>query len=252
MDLLVTGGTGTLGRALVERLRAEGLAPRVLSRTAGPGRVVGDLRTGAGIDDAVRGADVVVHCATAPKGDADTTRTLVDAATRAGRPHLVYVSIVGIEDVPLPYYKAKLAAERVITGSALPWTILRATQFHDLLATIFAAGSRTGVLPVLAHTPFQPIAVDDVAARLAELATAPPAGRATDLGGPQVRDMADLARAWLTATGTRRRVVGLRLPGGIGRGFRSGAHTTPEHADGVGTFEEFLRAQGRPRTHSTE
>lgn len=240
MDILVTGGTGTLGRALVEKFRGDGHAPRVLSRTAGEGRVVGDLRTGAGIDDAVRGADVIVHCATAPRGDADTTRTLVDAATRAGRPHLLYVSIVGIEAVPLGYYRSKLAAEEVVTGSALPWTIQRATQFHDLLATMFAAGSRTGVLPVLAATPFQPVDVTDVAARLAKLALEPAAGRVDDVGGPEVRDMADLGRAWLAATGKRRRVVGLRLPGGIARGYRSGAHTTPAHTDGTVTFEQFL------------
>ncbi|GAY10390.1 SDR family oxidoreductase [Pseudonocardia sp. N23] len=240
MDILVTGGTGTLGRALVERLRHDGQAPRVLSRSAGEGRDVGDLRSGAGIDDAVRGADVIVHCATAPRGDADTTRTLVDAAARAGRPHLLYVSIVGIEGVPLPYYRGKLAAERVVAGGPLPWTILRATQFHDLLATMFAAGSRTGVLPVPAGTPFQPVDVTDVAARLAELAVGPAAARVADLGGPQVRDVADLGRAWLAATGRRRRVVGLRLPGKIARGFRSGAHTAPEHADGTVTFEQYL------------
>ncbi|GEL24618.1 nucleotide-diphosphate-sugar epimerase [Pseudonocardia sulfidoxydans NBRC 16205] len=242
MDILVTGGTGTLGRALVDRLRHDGHAPRVLSRTAGEGRVVGDLRTGAGIDDAVRGADVVVHCATAPRGDADTTRTLVDAAARAGSPHLLYVSIVGIEGVPMPYYRAKLAAEALVTGSGLPWTILRATQFHDLLATMFRAGSRTGLLPVLAGARFQPVDVTDVAARLAALTIAPAAGRVPDLGGPQVRDMADLGRTWLAATGTRRRVVALRLPGAMGRGLRAGALTTPEHADGTVTFEQFLEA----------
>lgn len=240
MDILVTGGTGTLGRALVDRLRRDGLTPRVLSRNAGPARVVGDLRTGAGIDDAVRGADVIVHCATAPRGDADTTRTLLDAAVRAGSSHLLYVSIVGIERVPLGYYRTKIATERVVTEGPLPWTILRATQFHDLLVTMFAAGARTGVLPVLAATPFQPVDVTDVAGRLAELAVAPAAGRVTDLGGPQVRDMADLGGAWLAATGKRRRVVGLRLPGAIARGYRSGAHTTAAHADGVVTFEQFL------------
>ncbi|ODU02362.1 MAG: NmrA family transcriptional regulator [Pseudonocardia sp. SCN 72-86] len=240
MDILVTGGTGTLGRALVEKLRDGGHAPRVLSRTAGEGRVVGDLRTGAGIDDAVRGADVIVHCATAPRGDADTTRTLAAAAARAGSPHLLYVSIVGIEDVLMPYYRAKLAAEEAVTGSGLPWTILRATQFHDLLATIFTAGSRTGLLPVLAGARFQPVDVADVAARLATLTVAPAAGRVPDLGGPQVRDMADLGRAWLSATGKRRRVVALRLPGAIGRGLRAGALTTPEHTDGTVTFEQFL------------
>jgi uncharacterized protein YbjT (DUF2867 family) len=235
----VTGGTGTLGRALFARLDR----PRVLSRRAGPGHVVDDLRTGEGLDDAVADVTVIVHCATAPRGDADATARLVAAARRAGAPHLIYISIVGADRIPLPYYREKVRAERVVESSGLPATILRATQFHDLLATLFATTARAGVLPVLAGTSFQPIAVDDVAARLVALVAGSPQGRATDLGGPEVRTMADLARAWARATGRRRPVVPLRLPGTIARGYREGAHLAPEHADGVGTFEQFLAAR---------
>jgi uncharacterized protein YbjT (DUF2867 family) len=244
MTVLVTGGTGTLGSALVARLDQ----PRVLSRRAGPGRIVGDLRTGEGLDEAVADASVIVHCATAPRGDADATSRLVAAARRAGAPHLVYVSIVGIDRIPLPYYREKVRAEHVVEDSGLPATILRATQFHDLLATLFATTARAGVLPVLAGTSFQPIAVDDVAARLVDLVAGPPRGRVTDLGGPEVRAMADLARAWRRATGRRRPVLPLRLPGAIARGFRSGAHLAPDHADGVGTFEQFLAARAGVRS----
>jgi uncharacterized protein YbjT (DUF2867 family) len=238
MTVLVTGGTGTLGGALVARLDQ----PRVLSRRAGPGRVVGDLRTGEGLDDAVRDVSSIVHCATAPRGDADTTAALLAAAQRAGVPHVVYISIVGADRIPLPYYREKIRAERLVESSGLPATILRATQFHDLLATLFATTARAGVLPVLARTDFQPIAVDDVAARLAELAAGPAQGRVADLGGPEVRGMADLARAWLRATGRRRPVLPLLVPGAIARGYREGAHLTPAHADGVVTFERYLGA----------
>ncbi|MHC1561242.1 SDR family oxidoreductase [Actinomycetospora sp. C-140] len=239
MTVLVTGGTGTLGRALVPLLDG----PRVLSRRSGPRRVVGDLRTGAGLDDAVAGASVIVHCATAPRGDAAATGRLVEAARRAGTPHLVHISIVGIDRIPLPYYREKVNAERLVSGSGLPWTILRATQFHDLLAMLFATTARAGVLPVLAGTAFQPIAVDDVAARLAALAAGPPHGWTTPMGGPEVRSMGDLARTWARTTGRRRPVVPLRVPGAIARGFRSGAHLAPGHADGVVTFERFLAAR---------
>ena len=141
------------------------------------------------------------------------------------------------------YYREKVRAERVVESSGLPWTILRATQFHDFLVQMFTSAARTGLLPVLAGTSFQPVALDDVAARLADLVDGPAQGRASDLGGPEIRPMADLARAWLAATGRRRAVVPLRLPGAIARGYRDGAHLTPEHADGVGTFEQFLAAR---------
>lgn len=239
MTVLVTGGTGRLGGALVARLDQ----PRVLSRRPGSGRVVGDLSTGEGLDDALTDVSVIVHCATSPTGDAATTERLAAAARRAGGPHLIFVSIVGADRIPLGYYRENVRAERVVEDSGLPWTILRATQFHDFLAEMFASAARTGLLPVLAGTSFQPVALADVAARLAVLAVGPAQGRATDLGGPEVRPMADLARAWLAATGRRRAVVPLRLPGAIARGFRDGAHLTPEHADGVGTFAQFLAAR---------
>jgi uncharacterized protein YbjT (DUF2867 family) len=239
--ILVTGGTGTLGRVLVDRLRATGTDPRVLSRHPGPGRIVGDLATGAGIDDAVRGATVIVHCATSRRGDTATTRALLDAARRGGaHPHLIYVSIVGVDCVPLGYYRQKLAVERLVEAAGLPWTIQRATQFHDLLARLFATMARSPVLLALAATSFQPVDVHDVADRLVQLVAGAPAGRATDLGGPQVRPMTDLAHAWLTATGRRRAVVPVYLPGSVARGYRSGGHLTPDHAEGRITFEQYL------------
>ncbi|GAA4877599.1 SDR family oxidoreductase [Actinomycetospora straminea] len=238
MTVLVTGGTGTLGRALVPLLDD----PRVLSRRAGPGRVVGDLATGEGLDAALAGIDTLVHLASRPRGDATATARLVDAARRAGVAHLVHISIVGADRVPLPYYREKVRSEQLVEGSGLGWTILRATQFHDLLAMLFAATARVGVLPVLAGTSFQSIAVGDVAARLADLVAAPASGRVPDLGGPEVRAMDDLARTWARATGKRRPVLPLRLPGAIARGYREGAHLTPAHAEGVVTFEQYLAA----------
>ena len=239
--ILVTGGTGTLGRVVVDRLRGAGCQTRVLSRRAGPGRVVGDLRSGAGVEDAVRGVAVIVHCASAPGHDVAATRCLIDAAWRAGpNAALVLVSIVGVDRVPLGYYREKLAVERLVENAGLPWTIQRATQFHDLLARLFGALARSPVLPVLAGTSVQPVDVHDVAERLVRLAVSAPAGRASDLGGPQVRPMADLARTWLAATGRRRVVLPVRLPGAVVRGYRRGEHLAPDHAEGRITFQEYL------------
>jgi uncharacterized protein YbjT (DUF2867 family) len=243
-ETLVTGGTGTLGRVLVERLRATGTPTRVLSRRPGEGHRVGDLATGEGIDAAVRGCAVVVHCATGRK-DAETSARLVDAAVRNGAPHVVYVSIVGIDRIPLGYYRQKLAVERLLADSGLPHTILRATQFHDLVAAMLGVLGRVpGVLPVPRGVAFQPVDVRDVADRLVALAAGEPAGRVADLGGPEVRAFDDLARTWLEARGRRRRVVTFGAPGRLAAAARSGANLVPEHADGRITFEQYLEGAG--------
>jgi uncharacterized protein YbjT (DUF2867 family) len=247
--ILVTGGTGTLGRPVVRRLRGEGHEVRVLSRHAPPYAV--DLRRGGGaLDAAVEGVDTVVHCATTVRGgDEAAAAHLIAAARRAGVAHLVHISIVGVDRVPLGYYRSKLAVERLVEESGLGWTVLRATQFHDLLALLFGALSRPPVLLLPAGVPDQPVEVTEVADRLAELALGSPAGRVPDMGGPEVRTLESLARAYLAATGRRRALWPVRLPGRTYRAYRAGGHLTPERAVGKGTFEEYLerRFGGRAR-----
>lgn len=245
-SILVTGGTGTLGRLVAARL-APGVPVRVLSRRPAPagndpaGWATGDLRTGDGVDAAVSGADVIVHCATTlGKGDLQAARHLVGAARRAGSPHLVYISIVGVDRVPVGYYKAKLEAERQIEDSGLPWTVLRATQFHQLILRGCDLLARLPVLLVPAATSFQPIDAAEVAARLAELATGPPAGRVPDMGGPEISGAGDLARSYLDVRRRHRMVLPVRLPGAAFAGYRSGYQLAPDHAVGRVTFAEFL------------
>ncbi|MBB4683463.1 SDR family oxidoreductase [Amycolatopsis jiangsuensis] len=246
--ILVTGGTGQLGRVLVDQLVAAGQRVRVLSRRGRTGGgaewTTGDLRTGRGLDVAVAGADVIVHCATDFRREAEVMRRLVEAA-RWGRqaPHVVYVSIAGVDRVPLGYYRAKLAAEEVLAGSGLPYTILRATQFHALVRSLLAAAARLPVVPV-PRWRFQPVDVRDVAARLAELAAGPPRGRVADLGGPEVRSAADLVRALLAASGRDKRVVRVWWPGRLYRSYAEGGNLAPGHADGVVTFERYLAERG--------
>ncbi|QOV39669.1 SDR family oxidoreductase [Streptomyces ferrugineus] len=238
--ILVTGGTGTLGRLVTERLRADGHEVRVLSRHSQPYAV--DLRKGGpGLDEALAGVDTIVHCASSPGGgDEEAARQLIAAARRAAVRHLVYISIVGVDRVPFGYYKAKLAVEQLVEESGLGWTVLRATQFHDLVARVLGAMAKLPVMLLPAHVKDQPIEVAEVADRLAELAVAAPAGRVEDMGGPEVRTFDSLARAYLKATGRKRLVVKVPLWGKGYQGFRSGGHLAPEHAVGKGTFEEFL------------
>jgi uncharacterized protein YbjT (DUF2867 family) len=260
--VLVTGGTGTLGRRVVPRLRQAGCQVRVLTRQARPDddgvrHLTGDLVTGEGVEPAVDGAGVIVHCAGTGKGDDVLARNLVQAVSaRGGRPHLVYISVVGADRIPVVsavdramfgYFGFKRAAERIVAESGLPWTTLRATQFHDLLLMVARQLAKLPVVPLPSGSRFQPVDTDDVAARLVELAQGEPAGLVPDLAGPRVYEAADLMRGYLRATGRRRPILPVRLPGRAAAAVRGGATVAPEHAVGRKTWEEFLAEQGLRR-----
>ncbi|HEX7323085.1 MAG TPA: NAD(P)H-binding protein [Mycobacterium sp.] len=238
-QILVAGGTGTVGRVVVRQLIDAGVQVRVLSRgrrapqAGGAQQVFGDVKTGDGLREALSGVDTVVACV-------DPVDRLVEAAAEAGNPHLVYISIVGIDRVPFGYYQRKLADEELIHDSGLPWTVLRATQFHDLLAAGLRALATSPVMVVPAGWNFQPIDVRDVGARLADLAQGAPAGRVPDIGGPEVLPITDLARRYLRAVGKRRPVVSLPVPGRVAHAYRAGGHLTPDHAVGAITFDRYL------------
>ena len=239
MTILVTGGTGTLGRPTVERLRSAGHDVRVLSRRAGPDRVAGDLTTGAGLADAMRGVRAVLHLATSGgKRDVEHAQHVVGAARSAGVPHVVFISIVGVDVNPFPYYRAKFASERVIERSGLPYTIVRATQFHSLIATIVDVQRRLPVVFSL-DIPDQPIAVEEVAARLVDVVVDGPSGRVADIGGPEQLPLRTLMETWLAAHGSTKRVVTVKLPGRVIRAFQAGVHMTPLPGHGRETFAEF-------------
>jgi uncharacterized protein YbjT (DUF2867 family) len=252
--ILVTGGTGTLGRLVTARLRTADRPVRVLSRRAQPPSAgiefaVGDVNTGVGVDRAVEGVNTIIHCAGSSKGDDLKTRTVVDAATRAGVQHLVYISVVGAERVPVAsgvdramfgYFASKRAAEQVIEGSAVPWTTLRATQFYDLILIVTRAMAKLPLIPIPSGVRFQPVDTDEVAARLVELALGAPAGLVPDLAGPRVYTMDELMRGYLRATHRRRLLVPMPTVGGAARAIKGGANLAPDRAVGRRTWEEFL------------
>lgn len=252
--VLVTGGTGRLGSLVVARLLASGHSVRVLSRRPkdrndGVAQVRGDLTTGAGVEAAVTGIDVVVHCAGNAKGDEHMTATLAQAALRAGVGHLAYISVVGAERVPVVsgfdrmafgYFAAKLAAERELAASGVPHSILRATQFQESMLALARQMVKSPVIPAPTGSRFQPVAVDEVAARLVTLAMGEPAGLAPELGGPRAYLLDELIRGFLATTGKRRLFVPLHMPGEAAAAVRAGANLTPDHADGVQTWEQLL------------
>ncbi|MFC5029272.1 SDR family oxidoreductase [Streptomyces sp. DSM 41987] len=244
--ILVTGGTGTLGGHVVPLLRAAGREVRVLSRqhresVDGVAYVSGDLLTGEGIEAAVDGIDVILHLAGGPKGDDEATRNLMRAASRAGVRHVVYVSVIGTDKMPLGWFQAKLGAERAVAESGIPWTTLRAAQFHDLVLTVVEKMGKLPVIPVPGGLRFQPVDSREVAARLVELALGEPAGLVPDLAGPKVYGMADLSRGYLRARGKHRLMMPVRMPGKAGRAYRAAENLSLDGAAvGERTWEDFL------------
>ena len=233
--ILVTGGTGSLGRPTVEHLRAAGHTVRVLSRRTGQGLVSGDLTTGQGLDAAVAGVDAVVHLATGQgRKDIVQTQNLLDVTPLST--HIVYMSIAGADRIPLAYYRYKIAAERLVEEREA-YTILRATQFYSLLDRLFSVKGPFILAPSIT---LQPIAVEDVAVRLTELAGGPAAGRVPDIGGPERQAVTDLARAWKAAHESRRLVLPVRAPGKLFRAFDDGAALVEGPSYGQITFADYL------------
>ncbi|GLZ80788.1 NmrA family transcriptional regulator [Actinorhabdospora filicis] len=246
MYVLVTGGTGTLGKQVLPRLAAAGAKIRVLSRTAKPGadRVACDLTTGEGLAEAMRGIDTVLHLAGGQKGDDVAAANLVRAAEEAGVGHIVHISVIGADTMPISWFKMKLAAEDAIRDSKIPHTILRAAQFHDLVFTIAEKMTKMPLVPAPGGLRFQPVASEDVAARLVELTVGEPQGLVDDIAGPRVYDMRELLRGFLAARGKKRPLLPVRMPGKVGRAYRAGDNLSLERVrTGAGTWEDFLAAR---------
>ena len=254
--ILVTGGTGTIGRLVVARLRDAGRTVRVLSRgqrrresCPGVEFVTADLASGDGVDAAVAGTEIVIHLAGSAKRDDVKTRHLVDAAKRAEARHLVYISVVGADRVPVlsrldrsmfGYFAAKAAAERIVAGSGIPWSTLRATQVHETAFATVQGMARLPLIPVPSGFRFQPVDAGEVADRLVELALGRPSGLVPDLGGPSDYAMTDLVRSYLRATGRHRAIIAVPVPGNAASAFRAGANLAPDRAVGRRTWEAFL------------
>jgi uncharacterized protein YbjT (DUF2867 family) len=255
MQILVTGASGVLGGAMLSRLRPEGHDVRGTSRRPNrQGWFAADMATGDGLAEAVAGVDAVVHLASATTryrnaGEVDVagTRRLVTAAAQAGVRHLVYVSIVGVDRVPFGYFRHKLAAEAVVRSGPVPWSILRVTQFHQLLdERLLPAAGRLGVVLGDPEIAVQPVDPRDVADRIADLLAAGPSHAVENYGGPEVLPYADIVKPWLRARGRRRPLLMLRLPGRMMRAMRAGALTTMDRPTGIRTWREYLTEKYGP------
>jgi uncharacterized protein YbjT (DUF2867 family) len=236
MDIAIVGGTGTVGAATARVLADRGHAVRVLARGAPEFRV--DLRTGAGLARALAGVDVVIDAAQGSRAVlVEGTVRLLRAERQAGVGHHIGISIVGIDRVGGPYYRAKLDQEAEIMRGEVPWTIVRATQFHALVARVFAATARFGIVPSL-QAPFQPVDPAEVARALADTAEAEPSRTITQIAGPEIVSGPELARSWRAATGSRARLVPVPVP----RSIRTGGLTYAGAWRGKVTFDAWVRS----------
>jgi len=245
MRIAIVGGTGTLGRHVVTSLAQRGHEVRVLSRSSQDFPV--DLVSGEGLDAALAGCAAVVDASNAPSPKraaqvlVSGTRRLLAAGQQAGVRHHVCISIVGCEQVPVGYYRVKTEQEEAVEHGPVPFSIVRATQFHELASAALAAAGKYRVLPV-PRMRLQTVAAAEVASAVADIAEGEPHGR-VEVAGPQVATARDLARTWRTVTGRTAILLALPLPGKIGRALRAGA-LTADHADVVGriTFADWLAA----------
>ena len=243
--ILVTGGTGTIGRRLVPLLAERGAVVRMLTRHAPAGaedHVAGDVMTGAGLDVAMAGEAVVVHLAGAAKGDEVAAANVVAAAERAGVRHVLTLSVVGAGRMPIGYFRAKEQVEAVFAASAVPSTVLRAAQVHQLVLRMAAGMTKLPVAPA-PRIRFEPVDAGEVAERLAGLALGEPAGLAGELAGPEVLEAEELLRRYAEARGLRRRFVRFGLPGKVGAAYRADANLAGADAErGRITWAEYLRS----------
>lgn len=250
MRVAVVGGTGVVGSLVVQELAARGDEVRILSRR--PPRQVPpgvshrpvDLAAGEGLTEGVEGIETVVDAANELKKAkavlVEGARRLLEAEAAAGVGHHVAISIVGCDRTPVPYYRVKVAQEEAVAAGPVPWSTLRATQFHNLLDWVFQSAARRRVAPV-GGIPIQPVDPAVVARRVVEIVHSEPGGRVPEVAGPRVERIGDLSRVWREQRGGRLLPVPIAIPGKLGRALRGESICNRGAAAGGPNFAEWLR-----------
>lgn len=248
MRVAVAGGTGLIGKLVVRELGAAGHEPVVLARAQGV-----DLVSGDGLPARLAGCEEIIDVSNkntlsrkqAVEFFTRAAHTLLAAGADAGVRQVITLSIVGIDDVALGYYLGKRAQEEVVRHGPLPWSILRATQFHQFPEQLL--DSAVGPFAIVPNSLSQPVAAVDVARDLVAQVGRPAAGYLTPIAGPERLRMADMARRLVKAQGSHKIVVPVRLPGGVGKAMASGALLPRDgYTEGCQTFADYLRqVEGR-------
>lgn len=255
--ILVAGGTGQAGREVAAEAVRRGFDVRALSRRSpaqesaafvpGVEYVPADVVSTAGLREALDDVDVVIDALDGRAGKSRQTlsvgaHNLTAAAAHAGVQRAVLLSIVNVDQSRLGYYRAKAAQEQVYQDSSLETVVVRAAQFHSLVAAMVGVAAGAGLFLAARGVSFQPMGVPDAAKALVDAAVAPqvPDGGMVTVAGPEVLTMEHLAHGVGHSRGGGGRVLTLPLPKSIGTYFQQGRNLVPEHAAGTETFAQWL------------
>lgn len=223
MRIAVAGGTGAIGRHIVRAARGRGHETVVLTRSTGA-----DLYTGTGIDERLEGVEAVIDVTSVQTMSANrsidffrtVTQHLITAGRRQGVRHHVALSIIGAKEAPFSYYAGKEVQEDLVLDQP-NGSVVRSGQFHEFVAQTMAR-TKIGPLYAVPVMRSQPVAAEEVAAHLLDVADDSPQGLAPDIAGPEVLLVADMIRQFIQHEGGRSRVVSVPFPGGFGTAMRDG------------------------------
>jgi uncharacterized protein YbjT (DUF2867 family) len=251
LKVLVTGATGQLGLALLKQLKDTDYQIKITSRRKLEDFnfewVYSDFLTGEGLEEAISDVDVIIHAATSPRKDSDIIdvsclKKLLDMSKDIK--HFIYPSIVGIEDIPMKYYRNKYQAEELLKNNTVQHTIVRATQFHSFVENLFLSKPLIKRYLVPGDIKFQSVDVDEFAAHLIQLINAGPQGKTDDFGGPEILTLREMAELKIKVNNEANKVVSFSFPGKLYRALLGGKNTNDNRKLGKVTFEEFLIVKG--------
>lgn len=246
-QILITGGTGLLGKAVCQILDGKSVPYQIAThQMQAPGdSVFMDLRTGEGMDQAVRNKKVILHLASDkkhPDYDVSGTIRLIDSIQKQGLSiHLIYISIVGVEELPMPYFKQKAQVEQIIVQSGLPYSILKATQFHEYVDNALSSFFRFGVGLLPKNILVQPVSVPVVADMMVDLCFGNPTYQIQSIGGPEVLTIEDIVTQWQQARQQSKKYISFSLWGKAGRKLKRGVLTCPKNKKAGENWSSWLQ-----------
>lgn len=249
LRILVTGSTGQLGSALLNQLKGSEYKVKITSRkkpvVIGPFEwVYSDLLTGEGIEEAVKDVEVIIHAATSPIKNSRIIEVIGLEKFLSKLQHIkhfIYPSIVGIDEIPLKYYKLKYEAEELLKNSSIPYTIVRGTQFHSFVENLLLSKPLFKRYVIPGNIKFQSIDVGEFANHLIDIINKVPQGRTDDFGGPDIMTLREMAELKIKINNETNKVLNISLPGKLYKSFYDGKNTNFSQKIGKITFEEYLK-----------